>query len=130
MANRSIYKKELAFVVVLLAALGFSVSYNDFVATGKVISVGETLPEWAASWAGVPWNVFNNQPAITVTPDPVQITSGKTRVVVEARGDYLRKTFYVFNQDENRWMSYQFCRRTEMRLPFRDGLRKMAGPEL
>ncbi len=103
MAERSLYAKELALVVVLLAAVAFSVSYIDFVATGKAISQSE-IPEWA----GVPWNVFNNQPAITVTPDPVQITSGMTRVVVEARGEFLRKVFYVFNRDENRWIPYEF----------------------
>ena len=95
---------ELAAVVALVVFSGFLASYDDFVATGKAISSGEALPDWA----GVPWNVFTNEPVITITHDPVEITSGTTRIVIEAKGEYLRKDFYFFNRNAGRWDAYTF----------------------
>ena len=95
---------ELVLVAVLVVFSAFIVSYNDFVATGKAISSGEALPDWA----GVPWNVFTNEPVITITHDPVEITSGTTRIVIEAKGEYLRKDFYFFNRNAGRWDAYTF----------------------
>ena len=103
MADRRLYVKEITLVVVLLAALAFSVSYQDFVSTGKVISSSEL-----SSWAGAPWNVFTNEPAIIVMPDPVQIDSSRTSVIIEAKGEYLRKDFYFFNRNTGNWDLYSF----------------------
>ncbi|MBI2172962.1 MAG: hypothetical protein HYT73_01990 [Candidatus Aenigmarchaeota archaeon] len=116
------YFLEVGLVAVLVAGAFAFNAYDNFVSTGYSIqrfpgiSPAASLPSWA-TWAGVPWSLFNsnaianitvNETLILAVPDPAAYNEGTNDVNfnITAQGDYIWKTGWLYNG--TKWVSFTF----------------------
>ncbi len=93
--------KELLAVILLVLFAFFISSYSEFIKTGNAISRDSGLPSWAQSWAGVPHDV---QTGDTLVAASIR----NSRLTVNAKGDYIWRTGYLWNAGTRSWKRFTF----------------------
>ena len=116
------YFLEVGLVAVLVAGAFALNAYDNFTTTGYAltrlqgVSPTASLPSWA-TWAGVPWSLFNSNAIADITvdetlilavPDPAKFDEGINIVNfnITAQGDYVWKTGWLYNG--TKWISFTF----------------------